>query len=1234
MVGRPRLAPKARKRHHPSAASNDKALPDFMAAESDTCGKRSGRMVARAGRIAAAVLALLTACAVCLQARANNTQRWSAYTETLFGTVDAADGLPNLTVNAITQDKEGFIWAGTPDGVGRWDGQHFRTYRSDPDTPGSMIGTQVYELHTDRQGEIWAGSSAGELAHFDRAQNRFVVVSDGTSLHNDDVNVIIDDGEGGLWLGRDSSLYHLAMGSQHPDQRPAAGHDPRALPRGTVQDLLLHQDGALWAATTAGVFRQARGSHAFVAVTLPGSGAAAVTSLLQDHTGRVWAGTQGSGTYEVSADGSAAHAISGAISFQTADVESLAEAPNGRIWVATNGAGIFSIDPDTEQITHMRHRSSHPASLADDTVQQVFRGRAGLMWAATDNGLSHTYGQEDSILTVFSDQLWHGQADSAPDVTTVLPLPDGRILLGTRQNWLAMVDPYAAPSPAKPPDSRLPARIVRSVALTPQGQILIASPVGLFRADRDGQSVVEIPPRPGGKPWSLLSVTRIGDEYWLACIDGLWRLDAASADLPPVSLAAAIQRDPSSLKLQDLRGRVVAPGPNGKIWVGTYTGLNLVDPVTHSVQTVPEDPADPDGLPEGMISTLLTDRQGRLWVGTEGGGIAVMTGFEGGRMRFHHLGRKDGLPDQVIDELLQDKESAIWVSTDDGIARIDPATFSVRSFGQADGVAIQVYWANAGAVTEQGDLLFGGSDGLTVIRPDRLTQLAVKPPLVVTDLIVGGVPEPGFPARQPGANHPVVIAPDRNSLEVGFTALDYADSSRYTYAHFLDGVDHGWVTTEPDARLAAYTNIPPGKFTLELRAVRQVDGGDRGQSVEAVLSLPVVVERAWYETRFFEAAILILSATTLALTLRVQAVLARRRRRELEGLIGQRTSELAIAADTLRELGTIGQEITASLDNQTLFAVLHRHVVGLCDAPLMAVHSISGPDEILSLRFGMCDGKPVAPQTALEAGLTALIMRAARQRKDMIGDVASLAGDGDGGFATVLAAPLIVKGQITGTMTIGSHARRAYGDRECQIVRTLAAYAAIALANADTLAQLGRAQAQLQLLAYSDGLTGLPNRRVFEQQFNLFAAAGQDADRCFALVLVDLDHFKGINDSYGHDAGDALLLETARRLRLAVREGDIVTRLGGDEFAILLIGMDESADLEAACDRLLAALSFKMALGDAVVDVTASIGVAIHRQDGDDLTTLYKAADTALYDAKKAGRGAWRIYQRPEAKIH
>ncbi len=1178
-------------------------------------------MGARAGRIGALALGLLTG--LVPGASAGATEPWSAYTDTLFGTLDAADGLPNLTVNAVTQDQEGFIWAGTSDGAGRWDGQHFRTYRSDPESPGSMVGSQVFVLHTDRQGEIWAGSSAGELARFDRARSQFVLLPDATTSPNDDVHAIIDDGAGGVWVGRESGLYHLAMGNARPDQLQAAGHDPHALTQGGVQALLLHHDGALWAATPTGLFRQARGAGAFVAVSLPNAASGAVRALLEDRRGQVWVGTQGCGTYVVAADGSAARAIPGTTAFQTADVESLAEAPDGRLWLGTNGLGIFSVDPATWQITSMRHRSSLPSSLADNTIQQVFRSRSGLMWAATDNGLSHTYGQQSGILTVFSDTLWHGGAESPPDVTAVLPMPDGRLLLGTRQSWLTIVDPAAAPSPAPPQESRLPARIVRGVALTPGGQILIASPDGLFRADRDGRSVVEIPAAPAGRSWSLLSVTRIGQSYWLACMDGLWRLDAAAADLPPAALAAAIKRDPASAKLQDQRLRVVAPAPQGQIWVGTYTGLNLVDPATHAVQTVPEDPSDPGALPDGMISSLLTDRQGRLWVGTEGGGIAVMAGRQAGRMRFHRLTRKDGLPNQVIDDLQQDTAGDIWVSTDGGIARADPATLRVRSFGQANGVAIPVYWASAGALTAQGDVIFGGTEGLTIIRPDRIAPRPFEPPLVVTELIAGGVAQPGYPANRPGPKPPLVIAPDRNSLQVGFTALDYAESGRYTYAHFLQGVDHGWVTARADAHLAAYTNIPPGEFILKLRATRRLEGGDRGQAVEAVLDLPILVQRAWYETRFFQAALVILCASILAAVLRIQGVLARRRQLALEALIAQRTSELAIAAETLRQLGTIGQEITASLDNKTLFAVLQRHVGSLCDAPLLAVHSAGGPDETLSLRFGLRDGQAIAPQSDLGAGISTLIAQAARNRQESVGS------DTENGFAAILAAPLIVKGQVTGTMTIGSHRKDAYGDRESQILRTLAAYAAIALANTDAMAELAQAQSQLQLLAYSDGLTGLPNRRVFEQQFNRIAAGVLGVRRSFALVLLDLDHFKQINDSHGHDAGDAVLMEAARRLRQAVREGDLVTRLGGDEFAILLFGMDAATSLETSCQRLIDAMCHTMLLGDISINVTASIGVATYPQDGDELTTLYKAADTALYEAKKAGRRGWRIYRIP-----
>jgi diguanylate cyclase (GGDEF)-like protein len=167
-------------------------------------------------------------------------------------------------------------------------------------------------------------------------------------------------------------------------------------------------------------------------------------------------------------------------------------------------------------------------------------------------------------------------------------------------------------------------------------------------------------------------------------------------------------------------------------------------------------------------------------------------------------------------------------------------------------------------------------------------------------------------------------------------------------------------------------------------------------------------------------------------------------------------------------------------------------------------------------------------------------------------------------------------------------------------------------------------KAELEQMAYRDALTNLPNRRMFGEEFTrLLAPANRDRHRV-VLLLIDLDHFKLINDSLGHDAGDALLVETANRLLGVTRIGDCAARMGGDEFAILLAGEHSVADVDRICGRIVASLSPPFAFQGAQIQTTASIGIAAFPEDGDTQDALYKSADTALYSAKRGGRDTFR----------
>lgn len=164
------------------------------------------------------------------------------------------------------------------------------------------------------------------------------------------------------------------------------------------------------------------------------------------------------------------------------------------------------------------------------------------------------------------------------------------------------------------------------------------------------------------------------------------------------------------------------------------------------------------------------------------------------------------------------------------------------------------------------------------------------------------------------------------------------------------------------------------------------------------------------------------------------------------------------------------------------------------------------------------------------------------------------------------------------------------------------------------------AEEQLTHLALHDGLTGLPNRVLLRDRIELALAASERSGTYVALVFLDLDHFKSVNDSLGHDAGDLVLAEVARRLARVVRPTDTIARIGGDEFVACYPEVPGREEAEVLAERLLAAVTEPVWLGDRFVPVAASAGLTLSGY-GDDAPTLLRQSDAAMYAAKRAGRG-------------
>ena len=692
------------------------------------------------------------------QPGADQAARWSALADPVFQTLGVAAGLPNPMALAAVQDRDGFLWVGTGSGLARWDGYRFRTYGSDGQKPDDLPDTYVQALRLGPDGALWIGTSAGGLVRYDKDHDSFIPVPvAGRRSGRIEIRAFADDDTPGLLVGGGGGLYHLDNDDTHPRLIPKTKDETRGLPPGRVFSLLRDKRGALWVGTGHGVFRRDPGAPAFAAVALPAltGTPTSVKALGEDSTGQVWVATTNTGAYVIDASRTTATQIRSAEKtadlLETMDVDAIGEARPGEIWLGTTGHGIIVVDAHTLRTRTIRHDSARATSVADDSVSNFYRDPAGLFWAATDSGLSFEAPARDGIRTLFARP---GTANriSDPNVTAMMAAPDGRIWLGLEHDGIAVIDPAAQHLTLAPADNVLPGAIVSGVAQAPGGDVFVSTWHGLFRLDQDGH-ITAPTTLPHAPPDSNVgAMARIGDDVWFTDTENLYRLRPDGGSLADIAFSSAL--------LTDKRSRTLLLDHSGRIWIGTWDGLNLYDPATGKIEQALADAANPSSLSSGLITSLALDARGRLWVGTVGGGMNILTGrSEKGALQFRHLGVADGLPNPNVDKVLVAADGHIWASTDDGLADIDPDTLRVRAFHLSDGVAIPAYWADSGAITTQGELLFGGAGGITIVRPEAMAAAPHHLRVVATDIRTGDTDLPAPRTDAAGA-----VPPDRRQL--------------------------------------------------------------------------------------------------------------------------------------------------------------------------------------------------------------------------------------------------------------------------------------------------------------------------------------------------------------------------------------------------------------------------------------------------------------------------------------
>lgn len=799
----------------------------------------------------------------------------------------------------IAQDTTGFLWIATQSGLWRWDGYRRREYVGDAAVRGALPDSYLLSLLADSHDRLWVGTNSAGLVRYDPVHDRFdPALAAGESLSRNSVYALAEDGHGGLWIGTGGGLDQLDIAS---GRLKANARSARALglPEGGVRALLRCADGTLWVGMEHGLFRLGPGELRFVAVALPTSegDTPIVRRLLRDDDGRIWIGTHVHGVFVAEGRAAAARPLRGLLGEQggagTETVTGLETAGDGEVWVGFSGEGILRVDTRRWLARRERHQEHGGGSLADDDVGAMHRDARGLLWVATDTAVGFHATRSSLIAT------WRSGAQdrdiSHPNVAAVLARPDGRAWLGLGDGGIDIIErergrvAQLRPDPSAP-QAALPKGRVLSMLPAADGGVFIGTQRGLYHADSNGGHLERI--RIEGRPLtaSVWTMAWQGRRLWLGGIDGLWGLEPADDG----RMRVAAREDGG--RLGDQRVSALLPAPDGALWVGTWSGLVRLAPMTMAISRLPLEAPGQVGVPAAYISSLLFDGAGRLWVGGFGVGIRVLEWSPArGEPVVRRVGKPEGLPNNGVDALVLDGRGTVWVSTDDGLAHVEPASLAVHAYGTPQGVGIRTYWTGAGTLAADGHVLFGGAGGLAIVDPAAAVAAADPVALVMTEIRLGeAAPFHGYQART-GAPL-LVIAPDRRSLLVEFAALDFVAPQRRRYEYRMSGVDRGWVESEATRRIAAYTNLPPGDHVLELRTA--APGGAWSEAV----SLPVHVAPHWHETGWARAILALSAIGLFAGAVRARLALLRRRQRALERLVEERTRQLQDSQKQLEQI--------------------------------------------------------------------------------------------------------------------------------------------------------------------------------------------------------------------------------------------------------------------------------------------------------------------------------------------
>jgi len=710
------------------------------------------------------------------------------------------NGMSNNSVLASIQDKDGFLWFGTKDGLNRFDGYHFKTFRSGSNPKTSLGINYIQSLH-EFKNYIWVGTDKG-MYSYDKKLEKFTFLNEAI---NNRINDIDNDLKNNLWFISIGTLVKYNV-----DTKETAMFDGRNSFYAT--SITCDKNGIIWASSYDDLYRYSEATQSFdkIKVQLPGS-TFSISAIYSLDANSVLIGTRDHGIYKYNVStGKTVPFINGT---EKPIFVRQFKRNNNELWIASE-SGVYIYNLQHKTIRNLRKSPSDPYAISDNAAYCITIDKENGVWIGTYfGGVNYHQKQYDQFKKYFprksenaivgsavreihkdnQENLWIGTEDAGinkfnlktkkfinyqPDGTksglsfynihAVLPRGN-KVWIGTFEHGLDVMDANSG-------------KIIKHYDQTTSN----------FRSD----FIVTFYETPEKK---LYVITSIGI-YLYDEINDTFNICSNFSDTTHYTCMFREN--------------------NGNLWAGSYRdGLFYYNPKTKEKVVYKHDFNNGKSISNDFITSIFQDQQNNLWIATENG----LNLFDKRKKEFKKFTTKDGFPSNVIYSVLQDEKQDLWITTSKGLVKFNHKTKSIKIFSTANGLLSDQFNYSSAFKNSNGDMYFGNLNGMISFNPKNFSPYKYNPPIFITGLQINNqdveVNEEDSPLDESVSYiKKITLKNYQSNFNIDFASLSYTAPELTQYWYKLDGISDDWVYLNKNNKVF-FTELPSGNYKFRVKSL-------------------------------------------------------------------------------------------------------------------------------------------------------------------------------------------------------------------------------------------------------------------------------------------------------------------------------------------------------------------------------------------------------------------------------